>query len=344
MNAPRVLLVVFAALLASAAAARAGDVQTGSDYDPLHESLGSLPPFKLKDQNGNFVEREQLLGKVCIVSFFFSCCTSVCPKTQTTMAELQGKFKGWSDVLLVSINVFSGHDDEAILQQYARDHGAEPGRWLFLHGSEEEIKELVQGGFKQGMARNPSAPPGYEVDHTPNFMIVDHRGTIRGYADGLKPDEVRRLETFVKQLVQAKYLPTINAALNGTCGVLLVLGYALIRRRWLTAHKAVMLAALGVSAVFLGCYLYYHFAVLDGRPTRFSGEGAVRYTYLGILLSHTLLAVAVAPLALRVTYLGLRDRLAAHMFLARITLPLWIYVSITGVVVYVMLYHLYPPV
>ena len=99
-----------------------------------------------------------------------------------------------------------------------------------------------------------------------------------------------------------------------------------------------------VSAAFLGCYLYYHLAVLDGQPTRFTGEGPVRYIYLGILLSHTLLAAAVAPLALRVTYLGLRNRLGRHTALARWTLPLWLYVSVTGVVVYWMLYHLYPPV
>src|SRR5207253_6272504 len=140
-----------------------------------------------------------------------------------------------------------------------------------------------------------------------------------------------------------KYFPTVNAGLNGACGVLLVLGYFLIRARQIVAHKVVMLAALAVSAAFLACYLYYHFAVLDGQPTRFTGDGAVRYIYLGILLSHTLLAVAVAPLALRVTYLGLRDRVGNHIALARWTLPLWLYVSVTGVVVYWMLYPLYPP-
>ena len=107
--------------------------------------------------------------------------------------------------------------------------------------------------------------------------------------------------------------------------------------------KACMLAALLVSGLFLGSYLYYHFAVLNGQPTRFGGEGVVRLVYLLILLSHTLLAVAVAPLALRVTYLGLRNRLGRHMALARWTLPLWLYVSVTGVVVYWMLYQLYPP-
>ena len=179
--------------------------------------------------------------------------------------------------------------------------------------------------------------------HTPNLMVVDHRGMIRGYANGQNPEEVDHLQQFVKQLVLAKYFPSINAGLNATCGVLLVVGFVLIRSRRIAAHKICMLAALAVSAVFLGSYLFYHFAVLDGHPTRFTGEGPVRYVYLGILLSHTLLAVLVAPLALRVTYLGLRNRLANHRVLAQWTLPLWLYVSVTGVVVYWMLYHLYPP-
>jgi uncharacterized membrane protein YozB (DUF420 family) len=105
-----------------------------------------------------------------------------------------------------------------------------------------------------------------------------------------------------------------------------------------------MLSALAVSLVFLASYLFYHFAILDGRPTRFSGGGWVWWVYMGILGSHTVLAAAVAPLALITTYLGLRDRRTAHRRLARWTLPIWLYVSITGVVVYWMLYHLYPPV
>ena len=105
-----------------------------------------------------------------------------------------------------------------------------------------------------------------------------------------------------------------------------------------------MLSALAVSIAFLTCYLYYHLAVQRGQPTRFAGAGAARPVYPVVLLSHTVLAAVVAPLALVTTYLGLRDRLAGHVRLARWTLPLWLYVSVTGVVVYWILYHLYPPV
>jgi len=334
----RAAIVAVVAIMIGSAAARA------DQYDPLHTPLGPLPPFKLADQNGNPVQREQLLGKVCVVSVFFSCCNTVCPITQKAMAGLQDRLAAWPDVLLISINVYPGHDSQSIIAQFAQDRHADPKRWLFLHGDEKEIYDLVQKGLMQALEKNPSAEPGNEVIHTPRFLVVDHRGTIRGYInDGRNPDEVESLEKFVKQLVQAKYLPAVNAGLNAGCGVLLVFGFVFIRNRWIGMHKLCMFAALAVSAVFLGSYLYYHFAVLDGKPTHFGGEGAVRNVYLGILLSHTLLAAAVAPLALRVTYLGLRNRLGRHAALARWTLPVWLYVSVTGVIVYWMLYHLYPP-
>jgi len=139
-------------------------------------------------------------------------------------------------------------------------------------------------------------------------------------------------------------LPALNAFLNGTSAVLLTSGYVAVRRRWLTAHAVFMLAALGVSVVFLGCYLYYHFVVRGGRPTAFTGRGWVRPAYFALLLSHTVLAALVPPLALLSAYWGLRGRLASHVRLARWTLPLWLYVSVTGVVVYWLLYQVYPAI
>jgi uncharacterized membrane protein YozB (DUF420 family) len=142
-------------------------------------------------------------------------------------------------------------------------------------------------------------------------------------------------------------LPTVNAILNATSAVLLTAGYAAIRSRKVTLHKACMLAALAVSAVFLASYLYYHFAVKHGQPTRFAQRAPeapdwIGHLYMGVLLSHTVLATVVAPLALYTSYLALRDRLVRHVRVARWTLPIWLYVSVTGVVVYWMLYRLYP--
>lgn len=133
------------------------------------------------------------------------------------------------------------------------------------------------------------------------------------------------------------HLPTLNAILNGTAATLLVIGYILIRRGNRERHKQVMLTALGCSAAFLISYLYYHYQV---GSVRFEGEGAVRTVYLGILLTHTVLAVTVPPLALITVFRGLRERYDRHRKIARVTLPIWLYVSVTGVVVYWMLYRM----
>src|SRR5262249_35083013 len=142
------------------------------------------------------------------------------------------------------------------------------------------------------------------------------------------------------------WLPAVNAVLNGSSAVLLVFGYLAIKSRRITIHKVCMLAALAVSALFLASYLYLHFVVLKGKPTYFAerwpqAPDSVRYLYYALLGSHTLLAIAAAPLALVTAYLGLRDRLSGHVRLARWTLPIWLYVSLTGVAVYWMLYRLY---
>ena len=138
-------------------------------------------------------------------------------------------------------------------------------------------------------------------------------------------------------------LPSVNAFLNGLSAILLVTGYRAIRRRRIALHQTCMLTALGVSVLFLASYLYYHLQVKGGQPTRFPGEGWIRPVYFTILLTHTVLAAVAAPLAVVTAYLGLRGRLKQHVRIARWTLPIWLYVSVTGVVVYWMLYHLYPP-
>ena len=131
-------------------------------------------------------------------------------------------------------------------------------------------------------------------------------------------------------------LPALNASLNATTAVLLTTGYALLRRGHRLAHRAVMLAALAVSAAFLTSYLYYH---SRAGTTRFPGHGWIRPVYFAILLSHTVLAAGVVPLALVTLRRGLRADHPRHARLARWTLPIWLYVSVTGVVIYVMLYQ-----
>jgi uncharacterized membrane protein YozB (DUF420 family) len=134
----------------------------------------------------------------------------------------------------------------------------------------------------------------------------------------------------------APVLPSINAALNATAAVLLVRGYWLIRRKRIAQHRRTMIAAFVVSCLFLVCYLVYHASV---GTVRFQGTGAIRAVYLSILATHTVLAAAVPFLAIATLRRGLAGRYQAHRRLARWTLPIWLYVSVTGVVVYVMLYH-----
>ncbi len=135
-------------------------------------------------------------------------------------------------------------------------------------------------------------------------------------------------------------LATVDAALNAVATVLLVIGYLFIKRGRIEAHKRTMLTAFVVSMVFLGCYLTYHYLV---GSVHFAGPDSIRPIYYAILISHVILAATVPVLAARTIYLGLKDRRASHRRLARWTLPIWLYVSVTGVVVYFMLYHLYPP-
>ncbi len=143
-------------------------------------------------------------------------------------------------------------------------------------------------------------------------------------------------------ILAAHPLAHLNALLNCVAGVLLVAGYILIRKGHETAHKRTMLVAFAVSCAFLTSYLAYHFIILKGGSVPFGRTGAVRYVYYTILISHIILAATVPVLAIRTIYLGLRDRREKHRRVARWTLPIWLYVSVTGVLVYLMLYHLYP--
>jgi putative membrane protein len=136
-------------------------------------------------------------------------------------------------------------------------------------------------------------------------------------------------------------LPEINAFLNGTAAVLIGVGIYLVKTGRQKAHRAVMIAAFCSSTAFLACYLYYHFAVLHGHPTRFLAVGWPRTLYLSILLTHTVLAAVVVPMVLVTLSRGLKGRFDKHRPLARWTYPVWLYVSVTGVVIYLMLYRIY---
>jgi uncharacterized membrane protein YozB (DUF420 family) len=132
-------------------------------------------------------------------------------------------------------------------------------------------------------------------------------------------------------------LPALNASLNATSAVLLSVGWLAIRRRRIAVHRACMLAACGVSALFLVSYVTYHY-LAGSRP--FTGQGAIRWVYFPILVSHIVLAAALVPFVLTTVYRALSGDFVRHVRVARLALPLWLYVSVTGVVVYLLLYRL----
>ncbi|HTD68392.1 MAG TPA: DUF420 domain-containing protein [Candidatus Limnocylindria bacterium] len=134
-------------------------------------------------------------------------------------------------------------------------------------------------------------------------------------------------------------LPAVNASLNALSTVFLTLGYIFIKQQKRDAHRNCMIAAFTTSTIFLACYLTYHF--FHGS-TKFQGQGTVRYVYLAILITHVILAIVIVPLILITMSRALRQRWEFHKKIARWTWPLWMYVSVTGVIVYMMLYQWFP--
>jgi uncharacterized membrane protein YozB (DUF420 family) len=137
------------------------------------------------------------------------------------------------------------------------------------------------------------------------------------------------------------YLPHVNAVLNTSSALLLLAGFRFIRRGQIRAHRNCQVTAVVTSTLFLVSYLTYHYY---HGATRFAGQGLARPVYFTILITHTILAVVIVPLILITLYRASRGDFVRHRRIARVTLPLWLYVSVTGVIVYLMLYHLYPSI
>ena len=142
-------------------------------------------------------------------------------------------------------------------------------------------------------------------------------------------------------MTAVQFFPPLNASLNALSGVLLLIAYYYIKQRNIAAHRRFMLAACTSSVLFLICYVTYH-SIRGGVVTRFTGTGGWRTLYLAILTSHTILAVVILPLAVLSVWNGLKMRVPQHRRVARWTFPLWMYVSVTGVLVYFFLYHWFP--
>jgi protein SCO1/2/putative membrane protein len=351
------LLVVLLLPLLLAASPLAANESDDDDY-------GEVSDFRLTERDGRTITRDDLLGKVWIASFVLTRCPDgKCPQVTQTVKRLQEELAGRRDLRFVTFTVDPDRDDPGELQRYAEAYAADPERWLFLTGSEEQIDKVLRSFYVRAGERRKG-----DLSHSQALVLVDRHGHIRGTYPGMKQfsgdaewDEdiyetgLRKLRRKADKLLEPelpaylpKDFPAFNAMLNALSGVLILLGYAAIRQRRVRLHATCMLTAIVVSAIFLTSYLFYHLVVKEGRPTRFveQAPGApvwVGHVYLGILLTHTVLAVFAAPLAVYTAYRGLRGQILSHVRVARWTLPIWLYVSCTGVVVYWMLYRLYPP-
>ncbi len=318
--------------------------RTGSAAQGLESNPIVLGSFAATERSGRTIGERDLSDRVWIAAFVFTRCPSSCPRIGAVMKGLQGRLAD-TDVQLVSISVDPGRDTPDVLARYARALGASDTRWWFLTGPKPALRGLVLDQFKLPVSDATDEQTGQgseDVIHSTRLALVDRGNRVIGYFDADDPTAVESLTVKARKLGNplATRLPAINALLNGACAALLLAGWWLVRRGRRDAHRNVMYAALATSAIFLSCYLYYHFVVVRGSVP-FQGVGRpVRVAYFTILLSHTLLAVAMVPLVVVTVAAAVRGRFERHTRWSKLTFPIWLYVSITGVVVYLMLYRL----
>jgi protein SCO1/2/putative membrane protein len=310
----------------------------------LNADAGKLPvrrqlnDFELIDQNNEAVSRKSLKGHVWIAGFIFTSCSVNCVQITNGMVELNKKLAAAPGIQLVSFSMDPDTDTPPVLLRYAKAHGAESPRWHFVTGKKDDIYRLTREDFQLAVVESGGSKDE-PIVHSSHLALVDRTGRIRGYYSGLMPDEVQKLAVDAQALeneLGVSALPTLNAALNAVSTVFLLVGFYFIRRRQIVMHQTTMMCAGVTSAAFLISYLVYHAQV---GSVKFTGQGPVRYVYFSILISHVFLAAAIAvlvPLTFRRAFQGDFER---HRRIARITFPIWLYVSITGVVVYLMLYH-----
>ncbi len=349
---------IVAAAILLAAAFTLAVVPMAPTAEPAGRDLGDgaydLGAFRLVDQSGRAVTDADLADDVWVASFIFTRCPSSCPRITEVVRGLgAGPLKDTA-VRFVSVSVDPDHDTPAVLDAYARARGADPDRWLFVTGPKADVYRLILERFHLPVAENPDAAPaegagadpraGAEaVAHSDRLALVDRGNRVIGVFDSGDTDAIRSLIARAKQrsgLARpwVRRLPGINAGLNASCALLLALGWTFIRSgRW-RGHAVCMGLGVLVSALFLGCYLVYHYHV---GSVAFRGAGGLRFAYFTILISHTLLATfGVVPLVSLTLARALRRRFDRHARIARVTLPIWMYVSVTGVVIYWMLYRL----
>jgi protein SCO1/2/putative membrane protein len=308
-----------------AGAAQAADPQTEDSV---------LPPFELTGQSGAVLSSNDLSGHFWVADFIFTRCQGPCPMLTARMLELQRALP--PEVRLVSFTVDPEHDTPPVLAEYAGRYRAQAGRWWFLTGEKEKLYGLLRGGFKVGTEAS-----GSDFIHSTMIFLVDPQGRILARYHGDDPEDLKRIVADHRLFsLRHKHpmiarLPALNAALNAAAFFLLIVGFACIRARMTAAHRACMISAFAVSILFLASYLTYH-AFAGSKP--FTGQGWIRPFYFAVLISHTVLAAVVPVLAILALFRAWKGDFERHRRVARWAYPLWVYVSLTGVLIYAMLY------
>jgi protein SCO1/2 len=293
-----------------------------------------VPDFRLVERGGQPLTRESLLGRVWVAEFIFTRCAGSCPVMISRMMTL---YKKLPRAAYVSFTVDPANDTPAVLTAYAKNMSL-PEEWLFGTGTYEQMQDLARNGFKLSMGPGSSADE--PIIHSDRLILIDRYGRIRGMVstsdvDGLERMEAELQRVLAEPAIPVRQLPAANAVLNGTSGALLLLGLILIKAKKPGAHKAAMLSALVVSGLFLVSYLTVHHFI---GSTPYRGQGAMRTVYFTILITHTVLAALVVPLAMVTVWRGFGEQFDRHRAIAKWTFPIWLYVSVTGVVIYFMLY------
>ena len=325
-------------------------VQSGGDGSTLaaptesEKAFGPVGEFEFTERRGKTVTRESLLGKPWLAGFIFTRCSTICPAMTLELARANKALEPVG-ARVVAISVDPEHDTPEVLSEYAGHFdGGESENWLFLRGAEQATYDLIKSSFKLAVERMEDEDPGLAVSHSSLLVAVDASGQVRGYYNGVDQagteEAIRRMRFLAGAPRATSILPSINACLNGTSALLLLLGFVAIRRNQKERHGHLMKLAFLTSTAFLASYLYYHFVVIpaSGGPVKFAGEGPAKTAYLILLLTHVLGAIINLPMVLRTFWLAHKERWDSHKKWAKWTFPLWMYVSVTGVMVYFALY------
>lgn len=344
------ILIVVTTILASALICVTSALKTSPPApvraaEDLEGAAFELGRFRLTERSGRTIGETDLGDRVWIASFIFTHCPLSCPRITSVMKGIEAKLAG-TGVQLVSISVDPDRDTPGVLADYARKYGADDGRWWFLTGPKEDLLRLITQGFKLGLTNSSEAAQhaGAEpITHSDRLALVDRGNKVVALFDSSDPRKIARLVAEAerrdrKTPTWARRLPAVNASLNSACALLLLVGWGLIRAGNVRGHVTTMVLAVVTSAFFLGFYLLYHY--LSGS-TPYRGVGPTRVVYFTILLSHTLLATfGVVPLVVLTLTRAIRRQFDRHARIAKVTFPIWLYVSITGVIIYLMLYQL----